>query len=57
MVANSACIALIVCETLLFNGIFGGWGMMTAMFNDDELFIDKCNGTGDYLDCSARYGI
>ena len=43
---NYVCIFFIVLETFLINGVFAGWGILTAMLKEDKLFFheDSWNG-------------
>ena len=38
-VGNYICIVFVVLETILLNGVFVGWGILTAVFKEDELFF------------------
>lgn len=38
---NYICVIFIIIESLLVNGIFGGWGMMASMFKDEDMFSGK----------------
>ena len=43
---NYVCIFFVVLETFLLNGVFAGWGILTAMLKEDKLFFhdDSWNG-------------
>ena len=38
-IGNYICILFVVLETILLNGVFVGWGILTAVFKEDELFF------------------
>ena len=53
--SNAFCLLVVFAETLLFNGIFSGWGIICDMFKEDELFNDYCEKLDDgQVDCSQR---
>ena len=43
---NYVCIFFVVLETFLFNGVFAGWGILTAMLKEDELFLPEESWNG-----------
>ena len=47
-VGNYICILFVVLETILLNGVFVGWGILTAVFKEDELFFLDENWQGLY---------
>jgi len=50
---NYVCIFLVVLETFLFNGVFAGWGILTAMLKEDELFFHEESWDGLHFKISA----
>ena len=51
---NYVCIFLVVLETFLFNGVFAGWGILTAMLKEDELFFHEESWNGLHFQISAH---
>ena len=45
-VGNYVCILFVVLETILLNGVFVGWGILTAVFKEDGLFFLDENWQG-----------
>ena len=45
-IGNYICILFVVLETILLNGVFVGWGILTAVFKEDELFFLDENWQG-----------
>ena len=43
---NYVCIFFIVLETFLINGVFAGWGILTAMLKEDKLFFHEDSWEG-----------
>ena len=35
---NYICAGFVLVETLLVNGMFTGWGMMSTLFKNDDIF-------------------
>lgn len=50
---NYVCIFLVVLETFLFNGVFAGWGILTALLKEDELFFHEKSWNGLHFQISA----
>ena len=54
-IGNYICILFVVLETILLNGVFVGWGILTAVFKEDELFFLDGNWHGlNRLVCSEK---
>ena len=53
---NYVCIFLVVLETFLFNGVFAGWGILTAMLKEDELFFHEESWNRLHFKISAIFG-
>lgn len=53
---NVLCICICVLETFAMNGLWLGWGQITAIFKDMGLFLDYCNidENGTVVDCDRR---
>ena len=51
---NYVCIFFVVLETFLFNGVFAGWGILTAMLKEDELFFLEESWNGLFFKISAK---
>ena len=51
---NYVCIFLVVLETFLFNGVFAGWGILTAMLKEDELFFHEESWNGLHFQISTN---
>ena len=56
LVGNIICIGVCVLETFAMNGLWLGWGQMTAIFKEYGLFINYCNRdeSGTIIDCDER---
>ena len=50
-VGNYICILFVVLETILLNGVFVGWGILTAVFKEDGLFFldENCHGANRFF--------
>ena len=41
-IGNYLCAASILLETLFVNGIYNGWGMMTTIFKNKNMYNSTC---------------
>ena len=44
---NYVAVSLALLETVTCNGLYLGWGMMSAIFKKGDYFADKCISIGE----------